>query len=213
MHSGDVRVQVCAAVAQRALTEGSEPVYSGEGPVTRRGTVCSFASHGLTTEGIGAAQRLRRYEGGDAFAMALAAGDCPPPHAPDVAPAYITTYDTSPAAFVSIMQLWSGVAASPAALEHELACCDLGRAQPGAVPAPAAAAEIRQRLRTAVAAGEMRKAVVTRIVRIPGSAFRHRYALFVTDPQRNPAAPGFYLIYLRRDLRGPTHIIGIAETE
>jgi len=54
---------------------------------------------------------------------------------------------------------------------------------------------------------------VVRIVRIPDSAFHRRYALFVLDPSRDAGGSRFYVVYLRRDLRGPTHIIGIAETD
>jgi len=207
--SGDERVRVCSQPALRALETPAAPVYSGEGAVTRHGAVCSFASHGLSAEGSGAAQRLRRYDGGEALAMTLAQPQCPPPH-PDAAEVYVLTYETSPGAFVSIMQLWSAVAISVAAYERELACCDLGAAPPGAPPA-AAGGELRQRLHAAIAAGEMRTAAVTRIVRIPGSTFRRRYALFVADPQR--AGAGFYVVYVRRELRGASHIIGVGETD
>jgi len=209
--SSDERVVVCAPPPPSSAH--AAPAYAGEGAVTRRGAVCTYVSHGLTIESNGAAQRLRRYESGEGTAMALAGRDCPTPHPPAAPHPYTTTYDVSHAAFVSIMQLWSTVAASPAAFEHELGCCDLGGAPPGAVPRALGASDARQRLRAAILAGDMQAAIVTRIVRIPDSTFRRRYALFVIDPAKEAAGSRFYVLYLRRDLRGPSHIIGIAETD
>jgi len=210
--SSDERVAICAQPPPARAD--AAPAYAGEGAVTRHGTMCSYASHGLTIEGNGPAQRLRRYESGEATAMALAGGkDCPTPHPPGATHPYTTTYDVSSGAFVSIMQLWSTVSASSVALEQELNCCERGGAPPGAVPRALGAGDARQRLRAAILAGDMQAAVVVRIVRIPDSAFHRRYALFVLDPSRDAGGSRFYVVYLRRDLRGPTHIIGIAETD
>jgi hypothetical protein len=209
--SSDERVTVCAQPGPAGA--GATPLYAGEGAVSRHGAGCSYASHGLTIEGNGAGERLRRYESGEATAMALADHDCPTPHPPAASHPYTTTYDVSHAAFLSIIQLWSAVAASSTAFEHELACCSVGGAPPEAVPRALGAQDARQRLRAAILAGEMKGAVVTRIVRIPDSAFRRRYALFVSDPAKDAAGLRFYVLYLRRDWRGPSHIIGIAETD
>jgi len=210
-HSSDERVTVCPQPG--AAAADVTPLYAGEGAVSRHGTVCSYASHGLTIEGSGAVQRLRRYESGEATAMALADRDCPTPHPPAAPHPYTTTYDVSHTAFLSIIQLWSTIAVSSAAFEHELACCDVGGAPPGAVPRAIGGTDARQRLRAAILAGDMKEAVVSRIVRIPDSAFRRRYALFVIDPAQDAAGSRFYVLYLRRDWRGPSHIIGIAETD
>ena len=214
-HSGDERVRVCAP-GGRAAVEAGPAIYTGEGAVGRRGGVCSYASHGLTAAGSGPTQRLLRYESGEAAAMALGSHgghDCPPAHPPGAAEPYTLTYDVSPAAFLSIMQLWSSVATSVAAFERELACCDLGGTPPGAVTRAVEPSDVRQRLRTAIGAGDMQAAVVTRIVRIPGSTFHHRYALFVNDPAQSAAVAGLYVIYLGRGVRGPAHIIGVGETD
>ncbi|HUJ51911.1 MAG TPA: hypothetical protein VLX08_00010 [Steroidobacteraceae bacterium] len=209
--SSDERVTVCAQPGPAGAN--AVPLYAGEGAVSRHDGVCSYASHGLAIEGSGAAQRLRRYESSEATAMALADRDCPTPHPPAAPQPYTTTYDVSHAAFLSIIQLWSAVATSSAAFEHELACCNVGAAPAEAVRRSLDATEARQRLRAAILAGDMKGAVVTRIVRIPDSAFRRRYALFVTDPAQDAAGSRFYVLYLRRDWRGPSHIIGIAETD
>jgi hypothetical protein len=211
-HSGDERVLVCAQPG-RSAADVATAVYTAEGAVTRRGEVCSYPSHGLTLEGSGAAQRLRRYESGEATAMALVARDCPPPHPPTAANPYTTTFDVSHEAFLSIMQLWSAVAVSVPAFEREFSCCSAGGAQPGGAPRALGSTDVRDRLRAAIVAGDMKAAAVTRIVRIPSSTFRRRYALFVTDPAKGAAGAGFYVIYLRRDVRGPSHIMGVAETE
>ena len=55
-------------------------------------------------------------------------------------------------------------------------------------------------------------ATVTRIVRIPGSVLRHRYALFVTAPDATAGAGAQYVIYLDKKLRGPYEITAFAET-
>jgi hypothetical protein len=210
--SSDERVAICAQPPPARVD--AAPAYAGEGTVTRHGAVCSYPSHGLMIEGNGAAQRLRRYENGEATAMALAGRDCPTPHPPGAPHPYTTTYDVSSAAFVSIMQLWSTVATSPAAFEQELSCCGLaGGATSGAVPRVLGGSDARQRLSTAIIAGDMKAVIVTRIVRIPDSAFHRRYALFVLDPSTDASGSRFYVLYLRRGLRGPSHIIGIAETD
>jgi hypothetical protein len=209
--SSDERVAVCAQPPP--ATADAVPTYAGEGPVTRRGAVCSYPSHGLMIEGNGAAERLRRYENGEATAMALAGHDCPTPHPAGAPQPYTTTYDVSSAAFVSIMELWSTVTASSAAFERELSCCGLAGPSPGAAPRALGPSDAQQRLRAAIVAGDMKAAVVTRIVRIPDSAFHRRYALFVLDPSKEAAGSRFYVLYLRRGLRGPSHLIGIAETD
>jgi hypothetical protein len=208
--SGDQRVRVCPQPGPQGAQ--AAPLYFGEGGVTREGAVCSYDSHGLTTMGSGASQRLRRIDRTEALAMALAGQDCPLPQASADANAYVMTYDTSRAAFVAIMQRWSALSSSRVAFEHELACCSAGGAQPGAVPGAAEGAEIRRHLRAQIDSGRMMLAPVSRIVRIPGSTLRRRYALFVKEPDRASADPRFYVIYLQRRLRGPVDVIGIAET-
>jgi hypothetical protein len=53
---------------------------------------------------------------------------------------------------------------------------------------------------------------VTRIVRVPGSVLRHRYALFVKAPDSPDAASSRFVIYLDKTLRGPYQITAFAET-
>ena len=210
--STDVDVRICtmppatgAATARGgvAATPGAEdltPVYSGESAVVRDGTVCSYSSHGLIGAGSGAKRRLQRYERGETIGMALAGGDCPAPHPAAGEAPYVTTYELSPAAFVSIMQLWGAIAASPAAFDRET-CCE----------ARSGSAEVRRRLRAGIEAGRMRSAHVARIVRLSMTVLHRRYALFVVDPDARPTQPPFYVIYLSRRLGGPFHITGIAD--
>lgn len=208
--SDDERVRVCPQAGPQGVL--AAPLYFGEGAIAREGAVCSYFSHGLTTMGSGASQRLRRIDRTEAQAMALAGQDCPLPQASADANTYVMTYDTSRAAFVAIMQLWSALSSSRVAFEHELACCTASSAQPGPLPGAAEAAEIRRHLRAQIDAGHMKAAPVSRIVRIPGTTLRRRYALFVKQPDRASADSRFYVIYLQRRLRGPLDIIGIAET-
>ena len=220
--SDDERVLVCAQGA------GAAPFYFGEGAVTRHGAVCSFVSHSLTALGSGAARRLRRYDRTETVAMALANGDCPLPHADDAAHRYIMTYDTSRAAFVSIMQLWQEFTAAGPPLEAnpnlaQLICCSLGSATSGAAGVPTAVANLKL-LRAAIEDGRVHADSVTRIVRLPGSVLRRRYALFVTDPGsvhppgrvnesgRPPAEPRHYVVYVQNTVRGRYQVSDIAET-
>ena len=205
-HSGDEHVLVCLPPAPAAAGEAT-PVYFGESALQRRGAVCSYSSHGLTRAGTAAAGHLERYERGETLAMALAGADCPA-HAPGAAPApYVATYDVSPGAFVAIMQLWAAAADSVQALDRASRAAK-GAAESGAAPTPAT----RARLRTAIEAGAMRTAGVTRIVRMSGRGLRHRYALFVADPDSQPAGATLYVIYLSKSLTGPYRITGVADT-
>jgi hypothetical protein len=204
--SSDDHVIVCAPTAAQSGAPEAPPSYSGESAVVKRGTLCSYSSHGLSREGSGARFRLQRYERGEAVGMTVTGGDCPAPHAADTAQRYTITYDVSPAAFESIMTFWSAVAASPEALDRAIAV------RGGAAPAPGSAlvAETDARLRAAIAGDRMRLAAVTRIVRTSGrSALRHRYSLFVSDPDSRPGSPSVYVIYLTKWPVGPYHIVAI----
>jgi hypothetical protein len=205
--SGDDHVIVCGAAGAGA---DAAPLYAGESGLSRRGTLCSYASHGLIRVGDGAAGRLQRLEGGDAVSMALAAGGCPAPHAAAAAEPYTTTYDLSPAAFVAIMAFWAAAADSVQGFDREFPCCDdddEGAATPGA--GTALATETRRRLREAIEAGRMKAAGVTRIVHISGRLLRRRYALTVPDPDARPPGSTVYVVYLSKWPGRPYRITSI----
>jgi hypothetical protein len=193
--SGDDHVRVCGRGAPGVAGGGeadAAPLYSGESVVRKQGVVCSYATHGLAPVGTGAHRQLRRYERGDPHAMVLAGLECPPPHAES----YTVTYDVSAAAFVSIMDLWSSVAASTAAWDRAL-CCG------GATG---------QRLRAAIGAGRMKSAAVPRIVQMsPGLKLHRRYALFVADPDSSPPGSRLYVLYVSHALGGGWRISGLAD--
>jgi hypothetical protein len=207
--SSDDHVVVCAAAAGEGGAPQAPPAYTGESTVVKHGPLCSYSSHGLSRAGSGGASRLERYERGDAVGMTLAGGDCPAPHAADSAPRYTLTYDVTPTAYESITTFWSAVASSAEALDRATDCCGARGGTGAAAPGSALVAETRARLRVTVAAGRMRSAAVTRIVRTSGRGMRHRYALFVTDPDSRPGAPSVYVIYLSKWPFGPYHIIAI----
>jgi len=196
--SGDERVLVCPQPGQQGTSAEEAPLYWGEGSVIRRGAVCSYLSHGLTAVGAGAARRLRREERTEAVAMALAGEECPVPHEGTAASAYVTTYDTSRAAFVSLMQLWSRLTTHDSVTS-------------AAAPAAASTTAMLERLRAAIEARRLQPPGVTRIVRIPGSALRRRYALFVKDPDR-PAQSAMYVIYVQKKVRAPYEVTDVAES-
>ena len=205
--STDDHVTVCTRTGS-GIPADAAPLYSGESGVTRQGAVCSFSSHGLTRVGTGAATQLRRYERSDAVAMAVAGGQCPQQHS--AAQRYTETYDVSPAAFVSIMELWAAAAASAQTLDREI-CCEGRNAPSTAARDTLAAAATGKRLRAAIEAGRMKSAPVIRIVRVSGLAMRRRYALVVVDPDAHPAGSAYYVIYLSRWLAGAWHISGVAD--
>ena len=185
--STDQRVRVCPQPATTGA-ESAAPLYFGAGSVTRRGAVCSYLSHGLTLTGSGATARLQRYDRTDALVMALADADCPPPGAGAGPHAYVETYDVSAAAFVAIMRLWSAACGTSAAA----ATCERRPATLGS--------------------DRMRAATVTRIVRIPGSLVRRRYALFIEAPQPPAGGAARYVVYVDKHVRGPYQISAFAET-
>jgi|SRR5579862_8794927 len=186
--SQDARVRVCQLLAGDAATA----VFTGEGAVSRSGDVCSYASHGLTSLGSAEHAHLTRYESEEMRAMLLAGSACPVPHASG-APTYTLTYQVRPKVFEAVMRWWQALLQSAA---PQL---------PASAPGTAGA-----RLRTALAAGRLREAPVVRLVRIPGSLLRHRYTLFVADPEAAPA--GAYVIYLSKFPRAPWQITGVADT-
>jgi hypothetical protein len=186
--SGDARVRVCDMVAGDAATA----VFTGEGAVSRSGAVCSYASHGLTSLGNAQHARLRRYESDEMRAMLLGQAACPVPHERG-APTYTLTYQVSPRVFEEVIRWWQALTSSAAPQ----------------LPAAAAGAA-GTRLRAALGAGRLRDASVVRLVRIPGSWLRHRYTLFVADPEAAPS--GAYVIYLSKRPRGPWQITGVADT-
>lgn len=194
-HSSDERVRLCPQFAA-AAGEDIAPLYFGEGPVAQHGKVCSYPSHVLTRMGRGSGERLQRQEGTEALEMALAGAECPVPHAGRHD--YVQTYDVSVAAFASIMRLWSQTSAALAA------------GVPTAVDATGT--DVRKRLEAALAPGHSAGAVVNRLVRIPGSVLRHRYALFIKVPERAADAGPLYVIYVDKALRGPYWISAFAET-
>jgi len=221
--SADQRVLVCPQSA--AGTQGTEAAaYFGEGAVTQRGGVCSYLSHGLTLIGSGPTARLQRYERSEALAMAVAGTGCPAPHGEAGTAAYVETYDVSSEAFIGIMRLWSAATATIAAdKEH---CCAMpadahgsasGAAHPGGAAQPRAAEsritpEARARLEAGIDPAHVGAASVTRIVRIPGSVLRHRYALFLTVPDATRGSPAAYVAYIDKSVRRPYEITDFAET-
>jgi hypothetical protein len=222
-HSLDERVVVCPQVSSAA--SGSTAVlYFGEGGVTQRGTVCTYPRHGLTLTGSGPAARLERYDRSEALAMTSAGPDCPAPHAATSAQGYVETYDISTSTFLGIMHLWSAIASAPpadrgagpgAAAGGKQAACAAASASrqcsSGSGGRSAPAAETHARLQAALGTRSS-GATVTRIVRIPGSVIRHRYALFVTAPDASGGAGSQYVIYVDKSLRGPYELTAFAET-
>jgi hypothetical protein len=190
-HSGDERVVMCPQPGAPGTT-----LYFGEGALTQHGTVCTYPRHGLTLAGTGAAARLQRYDRSEALAMALAGPECPPPHAPTSAQGYVETYDISTSTFVGIMRLWSSIATASAAASG---------ARAGTV------AGTRARVQAALGS-RTSEATLSRIVRIPGSVLRHRYALFLKVPDASSGASSQYVIYVDKSLRGPYEITAFAET-
>ena len=79
----------------------------------------------------------------------------------------------------------------------------------GANAGSVAANATRLKLRSAISAGRMHAAAVTRIVRV-GDHLHGRYVLFVVDPDSQPAGASVYVLYLSRFLRGPWHITGMS---
>jgi hypothetical protein len=198
-HSPDQRVVRCPQPAATAGA-GAAALYFGEGAVTQHGTVCTYPRHGLTLVGRDAAARLERYDRSESLAMALAGPQCPPPHDATRAQGYVETYDVSTATFAGIMQLWSAIATSSAP------------APAGADGARTSVGGTHARLKAALGP-RTSGATVTRIVRIPGSLLRHRYALFVKAPDSPDAAGSRFVIYLEKTLRGPYEITAFAETD
>jgi hypothetical protein len=209
-HSRDDHVVVCIPPPG----PGAEPVYSGESAVGKAGTVCSYTSHLLTRTGFGTTSRLQRFEATEAVAMSWV-GDaaCPPAHEAGASVHYTMTYDLSSATFESLLAFWGAATTSAAAFDHDLACCGVGAggSDVAATAGGAAANTLRARLRAAIVGGRMRAAVVTRIVRVGARDLHRRYALFVADPDSQPAGTSVYVIYVTRFLRGPWHITGISD--
>ena len=210
-HSADERVLVCPQAAG-AAGEATAPLYFGEGAVSQHGAVCSYLSHGLALGGSGAAARLQRYERSEALDMALAgAGGCPRPHGAADPAAYVETYDVTAAAFEGIVRLWSTATAALAMRPNRHCCAAHAGAQPGAADGPVAP-EAREHMEAALGPDHVLTTTITRIVRLPGSVLRHRYAMFLTatDPAAGSAA--LYVIYVDKALRGPYEISAFAET-
>jgi hypothetical protein len=207
-HSPDERVVMCPQAGAPG-GEGATALYFGEGGLTQHGAVCTYLRHGLTLAGGGTAARLERYDRSDALAMAIAAPQCPRPHAQTSTQGYIETYDISTSTFVGIMRLWSATATAPAT------ACAAATASRGCSSGTAGAkgsvGETDARLQAALGT-RMNGATVTRIVRIPGSVLRHRYALFVKAPDAPAAAASQYVVYVDKTLRGPYEITAFAET-
>jgi hypothetical protein len=214
-HSRDDHVLVCAAQPQGGAS-GAEPLYSGESAVTKGGGVCRYTTHLLARIGAGAMARLQRYDATEAVAMA-AVGDapCPPTHDPATPKRYTLTYDLTAATFGSLMAFWAAAASSAATFDGALACCGAtgGGATGGAGASTTASATEkakRLRLRAAIAAGRMRSAAVTRIVRMEAHGLHRRYALSVDDPESQSGAK-MYVIYVSRVFRGAWRISGISD--
>jgi hypothetical protein len=205
-NSADERVVVCP---QSAAGGGEPPVplYFGEGAVTQQGGVCSYRSHGLTLSGSGETARLQRYERSGALDMALAGSACPTPHGATGTAAYVETYDITPAAFEEIMRLWSAAAAAAAGRDGH--CCGAhGAAATDLKVAP----EAREHIEAALGPDHLLTPTVTRIVRIPGSVLRHRYALFFTVNDTAAASSALYVVYVDKAVRRPYEITAFAET-
>jgi hypothetical protein len=196
-HSADQRVLMCPQPVATG-SDGGTPLYFGEGALSEHGTVCTYLRHGLTLAGSGSAASLQRYDLSEAHVMALAGAECPAPHASGSTQGYVETYDVSTAAFVGIMRLWSAVATAPAAA-------------PSGSEGARAAAETRARLQAALGT-RTSAATVTRIVRIPGSVLRHRYALFIKAPDAPAGTAARYVLYVDKKLRGPYEPTAFAET-
>ena len=222
-HAPDERVVMCPQSGAPG-SEGVTAVYFGEGGVTPHGTVCTYLRHGLTLTGTGAAARLERYDRSEALAMAVAGPQCPTPHATTSAQGYVETYDISSATFVGIMRLWSALASTAAAApavppggaagNKETACAAATASRgctSGSQATSALSAGTRARLQAALGTPTS-PATVTRIVRIPGSVLRHRFALFVTAPPPPAGGTSQYVIYVDKNLRGPYEITAFAET-
>lgn len=222
-HSADERVEMCLQAAPSAR-EDATVLYFGEGGVNQHGAVCTYLRHGLTLAGSGAAARLERYDRSEALAMATAGPNCPAPHAPTGAQGYIETYDISTSTFLGIMQLWSAVASAPTSERgsqpggptgDKEAPCAAAKASRGCTSGSAGKTALGAETRTRLQAELGRHpggATVTRIVRIPGSVLRHRYALFVHAPEAPGVAGSQYVIYMDKNLRGPYQITAFAET-
>jgi hypothetical protein len=198
-HSSDERVVMCPQAGPPG-SEGATSLYFGEGALTQHGAVCMYPRHGLTLTGTGAAARLQRYDRSESLAMGLAGPGCPTPHDPASAQGYIETYDISTSAFVGIMQLWSAIANTAAV---NASGTDAARSSAAA----AARARLQAELGTRTS-----PPTVTRIVRIPGSVLRRRYALFVKAPQPPGGGASQYVIYVDKRVRGPYEITAFAET-
>lgn len=208
--SADERVVICPQSAT-AAGAAAVPLYFGEGAVSQHGEVCSYRSHGLTLIGSGDAARLERYERSEALDMALAgAGGCPQPHGAADTPPYVETYDIAPAAFESVMRLWSAATAGLAGRPNEHAE-HAAAAQPHAAQGRIAP-EAREHLEAALGPDHMRTTSVTRIVRIPGSVLHHRYALFLSVADTAGGSAALYVVYVDKPLRGPYAITAFAET-
>jgi hypothetical protein len=195
-HSSDERVLMCPQAGAPG-NEGAASVYFGEGVLTQQGAVCTYLRHGLTLAGSGTAAHLQRYDRSEALAMALAGAGCPRPHDPASAQGYIETYDISTATFMGIMRLWSAITGTTTANPS------------GSDAARSAAARARLQAELGTNTSE---ATVTRIVRIPGSVLRRRYALFVKAPQASGGGASQYVIYMDKRVRGPYEITAFAET-
>jgi len=210
--SGDQRVRICPQPGPPA----GETMYFGEGAVSQHALVCSYPSYGLAIVGSGTTRRLRRMERTEAVAMALADHECPAPHADSGPDVYVLTYDISPRAFAAIMALWlqfSAAGLPPNAQQSPHVCCHLS-AKSAAAPGDAATAATLKRLHAASQDGRLKASDVMRIVRMPGSTLRHRYALFVKDPDKVRAVgqPGMYVIYVQKRLRGPYEVSDVGES-
>jgi hypothetical protein len=207
--STDERVLACPQTSV-AGTETVAPLYFGEGSVTHHGEVCSYLSHGLTLAGSGETARLERYDRTEALAMSLAGADCPQPHG---RAAYVETYDVSPSAFVGIMRTWSAAATALAATEPGHGCCTRGAAEAKAgVAGVHMTPDARAHFEAAVDPARMKDVTVTRLVRLPGSVLRHRYALFISVPGSSTGHASPYVVYIDKSLRGPYEIAAFAET-
>ena len=196
-HSGDERVVICP---QTGASGSARPptLYFGEGALTQQGRVCTYPRHGLTLTGAGAAAHLLRYDRSEALAMSVAGAECPAPHAATSTQGYVETYDIGTSTFLGIMHAWSAIATSSA-----LPASGTGGAR--------GAQETRVRVQ-AVLGSRASSATVTRIVRIPGSVLRHRFALFVKAPDAAAGATAQYVIYVDKYLRGPYEFTAFAET-
>ena len=198
-HSADERVVMCPQAGAPGNESGAA-LYFGEGGLIEHGAVCTYLRHGLTLAGGGTAARLERYDRSEAIAMALAGPGCPQPHDPASAQGYIETYDISTSTFMGIMQLWSAITNGAAV-----------NASGTGASRSAAAAPARARLQAELGT-RTSETTVTRIVRVPGSLLRRRYALFVKAPQSPGGGTSQYVIYVDKRVRGPYEITAFAET-